>query len=350
MAFGIGLPSVVTAARCAATRKTFSLLALTVALAGCESTTEPPPGEEDPPPVANSIKLLDEHNYTTVSTLTPGEIETASGEDLTIRWDALTRDMQCHDMDPAADIGKVAVIRFQNLTNEEAAAFLTQGELDQNQVSAYAQYDTGETITEANLSDLSVFGSEFDISTEYVASDNFVYMMLWGTGTTPGTGARTMTFLKPVEGGTNTTVVATPGCDENGEGILEFEADLAEPAEARMDYNIVDWRGVTTDGIGNGLAYGSITSILVGFYEGMTPADIEANPFDVETMATELWEIEHGGGKTTDLRSAVNRESGELFTGFEGFPEGTWLLGLLCGGCQNPAPLVLSILNPVPAP
>ena len=37
--------------------------------------------------------------------------------------------------------------------------------------------------------------------------------------------------------------------------------------------------------------------------------------------------------------------SGELFTGFDRGP-GVWLLALMCSTCQNPAPILLTVLEP----
>ena len=43
---------------------------------------------------------------------------------------------------------------------------------------------------------------------------------------------------------------------------------------------------------------------------------------------------------------ATARDGGGAFPGFDTDADGVWLVGLLCSGCQNPAPVVLSILEP----
>ena len=40
--------------------------------------------------------------------------------------------------------------------------------------------------------------------------------------------------------------------------------------------------------------------------------------------------------------------AGNPFTGITS--DGTWLVGLICGNCQNPAPWYLSVLVPAPQP
>jgi hypothetical protein len=255
-------------------------------------------------------------------------------------------------MSPGLDIDKVALLRFRGLEEAEAAELLTAGELDMADVDGYLQFDTSGSQTSCKLSDLSVFGTEVDITEEYVASADHVYMLLWGTGTTPGTGARTMTFLRPTVGEINTDVVAEPGCNpETGEGILDFVAHLKPAIDVPEDATSVDWRAVTVDGLGNPIIPTNIDRVLLGYYEGMMPDELEANMFDLEIMATDLWEIEHGGGKVADLRTARHREEngdpGDPFTGFGGFPPGTWVIGLMCSICQNPSPVVLAVLNPI---
>jgi hypothetical protein len=63
-------------------------------------------------------------------------------------------------------------------------------------------------------------------------------------------------------------------------------------------------------------------------------------------MATSLWEVRLTGGRTADLRAAVERGENTPFPGFDRDEAGVWVMGLMCSTCQNPAPVVLSILEP----
>ena len=357
MHLGIGSLFTRWARRSAAFFGTFSLVALTGALTGCSSSDDG--GGDDGGggsggsggSSANVITLTDENQYTSTSTLMPKEITTASGEDLDIFWEELTTDMQCHAMSPSADIDKVALLRIRDLSKEEAAALLTAGELAMSDIDGYIQYDTDGSQTNCKLSDLSNLGTPVDITQEYQERENTVYLLLWATGTRPGTGARSMVFLRPVAGEVNTEVHAEPACDpETGESILTFDATLPQPLEVPENYTTVDWRDVTVDGLGNEIAANNIDRILLAYYQGATPAELEEQIFDIEMIATDIWEIEnYGGGRRADLRNARHRETDEFFAGFGGREEGTWLLALMCSTCQNPAPMLLTALAPVPA-
>jgi hypothetical protein len=169
-------------------------------------------------------------------------------------------------------------------------------------------------------------------------------MLLLAEGTIPGVGAKTMMFLRPMQDSGNTRVEAQPGC-----GLLDFSADLASAEPVALPSRgpwVVDWRNVTRDGQANDIVFARIDTALIGFYEGMTVSDLERQIMDLELVATKTWEIELAGGKEADLSTAESRQDGAAFSGFERNTDGLWLFGLLCSTCQNPAPVVLSVLEP----
>jgi hypothetical protein len=319
----------------------FALFCAALPLSGCgENGPEPDP---DDAAEANVI-IEDEHNYESQSSLSIPTVETASATDLDVCWTDAVDDLQCHDVDPAADLDNVALLRFLHLSEEEVEERLTAGQLAQSEVDGYLEFNTDHESTCAKLSSMSFFGTAIDIEEEYVESSDHTYMLLFAEGTTPGVGARTMTFVRPTSDSTNTTVSAPTGC-----GLLDFTADLssAEPlgVPAAGPW-VIDWRNVTRDGQGNPVVFENIDGVLLGFYEGMTAADLEAEIFDLELLASSLWEIELTGGRTADLAKAKERGSRDPFPGFERDEEGLWVLGLMCKTCQNPAPVVLATLQP----
>jgi hypothetical protein len=308
----------------------------------CESTE---PGDEDDGARGNVI-LLDENNYSSQSALSIPTIETASATDLDICWGDVDQDIQCHDVNAQEDLDAVALLRFLHLDEEEVEVKLTAGQLDMSEVDGYLDYETADDpgATCAKLSSLTLLGTEVDVEEEYVASDDRTYLLLLTEGTTPGVGARSMIFLHPSESSTNTMVEAQPGC-----GFLEFSADLtsAEPVSIPADGPwVIDWRDVTEDSLGNEIVFENIDGVLVGFFEGLTVAELEAQILDLELIATQLWEVELDAGKTADLADARDRDGGDAFPGFERDEEGVWMLGLMCSTCQNPSPVVLAVLEP----
>lgn len=312
---------------------------------GCESTAET---EDKDNGVRGNVLLLDEHNYNSTSSLAIPTIETASGVDLEICWPELAKDIRCHDVEPEADIDTVALLRFLHLSEADVEVELTSGELAMSEVDGYLEYLTDHESTCAPLSSMTFFGTPIEIEEEYVESEDHTYLMLFAAGTTPGVGARSMVFVKPTEGSTNTRVDAMAGC-----GFLDFSAELTSVEKVSIPSDgpwLIDWRDVTQDSLGNEIVFENIDGVVIGFYEGMTLEEIEAQILDLEQIATSLWEIELEGGRTADLAEARGRDGSGSFTGFAQDEEGMWLLGLTCSTCQNPSPIVLAVLEPTDDP
>jgi hypothetical protein len=317
-----------------------SLACVAALLGACESTSGG--GADDG--ARGNVLLRDEHNYRSTSSLSIPTVETASASDLDICWNDVVSDIQCHDLAPQSDLDTVALLRFLHLSEEEVEVELTSGQLAQSDLDGYAEYLTDHESTCAQLSAMTFFGTPIDLEEEYVESDDHVYLLLFTEGTNPGIGARSMIFVRPTASSTNTTVAAQSGC-----GFLEFSADMSSaeavsiPAEGPW---VIDWRDVTSDSQGNAIAFQGIDSVLLGFFEGMTVPELEAQILDLELIATSLWEVELTGGRTADLQRARGRDGSGLFPGFQRERDGVWLLALMCSACQNPSPMMLAVLEP----
>jgi hypothetical protein len=288
--------------------------------------------------------ILDENNYESSSVLSLETVDTAVDTDIEVCWGEIENDIQCHDVNPGEDIDNVGLIRFEHLSESDVEGLLASGELSMSQISGVLENHAVADSTCAMLYDFTfIGGSVVAVAEEYYESDHTTYLMVFTEGTVPGVGARTMMFVRPTSSSSNTTVNAPSGCD-----ALDFSASLteAEPLSVPMDGPwIVDWRGVTKDSQGNDVVFENIDSILIGFYEGVTVAELEAQILDLEFIYTNLWELELVGGRTADLSEATERDTGDDFPGFEN-TDGVWVLGLMCGNCQNPSPIVLTVLDP----
>jgi len=289
------------------------------------------------------IVLGDENNYAAMGSLAIPTVETAPATDLDICWTNVINDFQCHPVAPMADVDNMALLRLLHLTEPQVEDRLATGELAQADVNGYIEYRTNHTSTCAKLSQLSFFGTVIDVASEYTETIDQTYLLVFAKGTRPGVGARTMTFIKPTAGVTNTRVEAATGC-----GQLTFTADLTSLTKVKVPAAgpwLIDWRNITRDGQGNAVVPTAIDSVLIGFYEGMTVEQIQSDIFDLELNATALWDVALSGGRTADLATAVERGTGAKFSGFTRSAPGVWMLGLLCSTCQNPAPVLLTVLD-----
>lgn len=314
-------------------------------LAGCggggDEGDDPGDGGGDPA----DIVLTDDNNYTAVSTLSIPKVMTEPSADLDICWSDLMKDIQCHDIDAAADIDAVAFLRIPNLTEEEIEEKLAAGTLAATEVKKYFDFRVGDS--ESTCTTLGSF--KVLNTTPIVLDEDFVegedkYLMLFSTGTTLGVGARAMTFVEPVSGEANTTVNAPSDCE-----VLDFAADITTPAavEAPADGPwVVDWSELTRDSTGNNVVFQNLDRLLVAFYADMTVAELQENFLDIEIMKTSLYEVAFPkGDRKADLADAREVDSDEPFEGFDR-TDGVWAIGLMCSTCQNPAPVFLSVVEP----
>lgn len=309
-------------------------------LVGCGSSGDNKPGS------GANIVLTNANNYKSSSTLALSNVDTVSGQDIEIRWDAVTKDLQCHDVVPTTDIKSIGFVTFVNKTQQQAQVELISGELSASSV-VYRDFKTPGGTTKTTLSTVARLGSDTQIvlSEEYVQNATTTYVLIASGSTTPGAGARSMIFVTPKSDGTNTVVDIPEGC-----GDLTFTANLHDLTKVSVPAKgpwVADWTQVTKDSEDKdpSLVTKKYDLILAHYDKSIT--EIEADFFNIETTATKLWRIRNIEGSETTSKNLGQAQAadGSLFTGFEP-ADGIWALGLQCPDCQNPAPMFLTILEP----
>ena len=320
-------------------------------LVACSNSSD----DDDNDASSANATITDQNNYTSVTELTIDTVEVAADDDsVQVCWDQVTTDLLCHEVDPGRDLDHVSLIRFKNKTESDVEEMFGSGELDRvRDIDRYFEYmiDDHEK-TCAKLSSMQDFGGNpIPFEDNFVASDEFTYVLLVAEGNIAGVGTRSMTFVKPTSSSDTTTVEIPPGCSEAGNILSKYTASLKPDNEVNIPADgpwVVDWSQVKHDGTGNAIDSGSIDSLLLGFYEGMTVDEIQSQIKDLEIVATTLWEVDTKG-TSADLADARERtasgKAGDPFSGFTS-TDGVWLLGLMCSGCQSPAPIVLAVLDP----
>lgn len=281
--------------------------------------------------------LTDANNYAYSGLLDAPSVTTAELTDIHFDWSRLTLDLQCHEVDPVKDIDNIALLAFPYLSEEEVEAGLSAGDLQQVDLGGYVSLEVGDR-TDANLTELTFFGTDVDIEKLY-AEGSATWLLLLTTGDTVGVGARTLLFLEPRADEDNTEAAFEDDCD-----ILDFTADLTSLTPVRVGPApwSVAWGGLTTDGQGGSIELGNIDQLTLGVYPGQTPEDLAAAFLDLDRIAAGLWTWDVGGSTSLDL--ATPTADGTTFPGFD--QDGTWILALRCTLCANPAPLFLTVIEP----
>lgn len=314
-------------------------------LLGCPGT--PVGGESQgdsasatPPP--HDLVLADEHNYTIEASLAIPSIDVAELSDVVFDWSDVTSDLQCHAVDPVADIDTISLMLFRNLTQEEIAAGLADGSLEQTELGAFLNGEPADATT-WNLVDLGFFGTDVDIEDQTAAGVGS-WLIAINTGDVVGVGARDLLFINPTASEPNTEARFTDGC---GKLAIDPDLDALEPVPVAAEGPwTVDWSGLTQDGQDHALEFGDIDLAMLAWYPGYTTQALEEDFFDLELNAALTWNADLDGHEELDF-SALLDSTGSTFPGFAaGEGDGLWLFALRCTLCPNPAPLLLTILQP----
>jgi hypothetical protein len=308
----------------------------------CGSSSTPDTGPK------GNVVFTDANNYMSETSLTIPVATAMPGADLEICWDDLMKDLLCHDIEGTNSIDNVAFLKIPNMDKTKVSNALAVGQLDENLVAKYGDYHTEQTTTGcAKLSTFKLGGTLIAPATDFVAPSgtmNITYMLLFASGTTPGVGSKSMLFLDPT--GSATSVNAMDACSNN---ILHFTATLGTPMPISATDSSkwhVDWSELTHDSFGNDVLFTKISSVLIGYYQGKTAADLMTNFKDIEQIATTLWEVPVApGARDVKLGDAKVRGGTTPFPGFTQ-TDGVYAMAVLCSKCQVPAPVMLSILQP----
>lgn len=297
-----------------------------VLLAACSTTVEP-----------TLIELQDENNYSFEGDLSVPVLSTTSGSDITLDWSALASDLQCHDLDPAADIDNVGLVRFKNKTQAEVELGMEKDTLQQADVDGYAEYNVND-VTSTQLSNVSFFGTPIDLGTEYVEGGG-TYLMLLTTGTETGVGARMVSFLDPHADSDVTTAAVPDGC-----GILDLDVDvdaLSPVGVPRDGPWTFDWSALTLNAQGEYLRPDGIDSVTIARFDDWTTSDLEGDFLNLELDASESWPWSLTGGSSLTIGADTSVDAPDFNV------DGLWILALRCDTCYNPAPLFLTLLEPI---
>jgi hypothetical protein len=310
-------------------------------VASCGSS--PTPGAENTP--VGNVVFKDANNYSATSVLTIPQVQTTPATDLKICWDGISTDLLCHSVTVASMINSVTFVQLINFSEAKVQVALGTGQDFTRNALMAGTYTIAAGETCANLSAFDLYNSKGKINPalNYVAGSDKTYMLLFSQCTTVGMGAKSVLFLEPADGSQNTTVNAPVGC-----GIVNFTPDIASPAQLSLPKGgpwVLDWSLLTKTGLGGKVNFASIDSLMLGYYDGMTVAQIQSRFLDLQIMTTTTYTATLSKGQNhVDLGSAKDT-TGVAFAGFTP-TNSTWVAALLCSTCVNPAPVALTILNP----
>ncbi|MEQ1569539.1 MAG: hypothetical protein ABMA64_28135 [Myxococcota bacterium] len=245
-------------------------------------------------------------------------ISVKPNSELVIGWDAVTSDAWGEARDPT-DFGAVVLLEL-GAQRLDALDALAAGALEDVRVDQWEIPLDGAT-TDLTASSFPGFDPEARLSEDPDTT------WLLGLCDTDGSryDLRTGLVLVPTAGQTALFLDVPDGA---GTYTWQSKYDDGLRTEAGYDAYTFDWSALTADAYGQPL--GPFDELFVGRYDGVTEGDdLTGEVHDLEARADEWWTGDPGGATRVDL--------GEL-TGFPGFVEGVYLIGLRCTTCWEPAP------------
>jgi hypothetical protein len=307
------------------------LFALTLALLGCSDPKDTADSAEPVEP-CDACVLSDSNNFSYSVDLDVARISLAELADVTVDWSGLTTNFYGLPMDPAVDVEEAWLVVFLNATADEIEADLAADTLDQSDVTVYVTCESEEA--RCALSEFNIFGTYLDVQ-DYFTPDYGTWLVTLLAADRPG--YHSLIFLEP-----DPSSSATTARFEDGATTLDAEVDLHSLAPIYLYEGAgasLDWSGLTVDGLGNEASVHKLDQLLLAHYSEDIPA-LEDRFFELWDIADERWELDIGERTSLELTEL------EGFAGVSG--EGTWLLGLFCSTCENPAPRFMTELRLAP--
>lgn len=296
-----------------------------------------------------NVVASEKNDYAFSSTITLTPVTVASMSNLTFDWSGLTNDFEGHPVAPGTDLG-LAVVMFWDLPLEQFEAKLNADALFTSDliVSPPLSLQLTAGVTSAKLYDFTInttpvtpdmINPYFDAAAFPPSSASFIAGV--ESGAVIGRNLRMMQAFNLDASSTTTVVPIT-----NDSMKLAYTANLHEltpmVVPAGTAALTLDWSQLKTNGLGREFAPGDVTDAIVGHY-AETPAELEAKFLDLDRIALATYRASIPTGFVLDFKQLKDKNAAS-FTGIDG--TGTWVVGLLCGNCRNPAPLYMTVLKP----
>ena len=297
------------------------------------------------------------NNYAFTSTMRLPAMTVKSKSNLTFDWSAVTKDFLGHSVGGNNSLDTMTLLIF-SLPLAEIETKLNVDTLSQQDVfqvpppSWPAPGMTAGATTSAPLYSFLANGTEitmqeFTDRTDPAILDPamFTYVAAAGHGTTIGEGFRMLQAFHVADSASGTTVALKDDstqltCSVSLRNLTITGATAGTPALALSWVDIVAQGG--KNALGNPFGDNYITSAIVGHFSE-TPEELEKKFLDLDMIAQKYYRAditENGKLNFMDLKD----DSGASFPGID--DTGTWMVGLICANCRNPAPWYMTILKP----
>jgi hypothetical protein len=289
----------------------------------------------------------EKNNYAFTSTITLPPVAVAPKSNLKFAWGGLTKDFLGHPLDPARDLG-TAIMMIWAFPLAELQTALNADALYTADLVVSPPLNLPLTgATSGNLYDFLVNGTAvepamfeiyFDAAVYTPANSTFVVGVQGGTDL--GRDIRMLQAFT-LDAGSSVTDVAITDTSTKLSYTANLQGLTITGVPGGTAALTLDWSQMKTNAMGRAFTEGYVTSAIVGHYT-QTPAQLEANFLDLDRIAIATYRADIASGSVLDFKTLKDK-NGTSFAGID--DSGTWMVGLICGNCRNPAPWYMTILK-----
>jgi len=298
-----------------------------------------------------NVVANEKNNYAFTSTITLPPVTVAPMSNLKFEWGGLTRDFLGHPLNPAGDLGTAIMMiwdfplaELETKLNADAlytADLVVSPPLNMPLAGAAPHPTSGNLynfLVNGTAVEPAMFNSYFDAAMFTPANSTFLVGVQAGTDL-----GRDIRMLQAFNLDASSSVTNVTLTDTSTK--LSYDANLHEltitGVPAGTAALTLDWSQMKTNAMGRTFTEGYVTSAIVGHYT-QTPAQLEAGFLDLDRIAIATYRADIASGSVLDF-TTLKDKNGASFTGID--DSGTWMVGLICGNCRNPAPWYMTILK-----
>lgn len=286
-----------------------------------------PADSVDGAPVAAAIRLTDAEQLHYEAALDPARVEVDASQEVRFDWSGLAEDVYGRPLG-AQPVSEAWVFAPSEADVGVLLDAMVNERLDMASLSVFATC-AGDDAT-CLLRDFRLLDGAADVPERLAASGQ-----AWG-----------LVLVNPADGGLAGVYELSAG----GEGsAVDVELSLTAPVsvqtevgEAVVDVPAgepalrVEWGAITVDAAGAPFDAGLVDELFV-VHSALGADELPAHLLDLAAVTDTRWAMPVGRDPAADLAALTGEEP---FSGFD--DDGTWWLGLSCGGCATPAPRLLT--------
>ncbi|MEN0067559.1 MAG: hypothetical protein AAGA48_35835 [Myxococcota bacterium] len=285
-----------------------------------------------------TLEFTDDNNYAYMSNIGIQSIPIAAGQNPCFDWSGLTTDIRGRAFDGVVD---EAYFTLMEQSQEETVASFEDNTFIQADVKEPFADNPPDEARDGCGEDFSVIGNDFMAEDFEAGGDWLITLMKFRDSPAGGLDPIMSLFVVPDDTVETTTVSVSD--DSMDLEITGLDIAGAPRIAVSTGTNRADWTAVTVDVYGNNYSNQDGNDLFIARFDVESVEEIEATFLTLDTSAAEIYRREVFGFNTLeDLSSAVST-TGENFPGFT--TEGIWVFGIACSICNNPAPLLLSVLE-----